>query len=96
MQILFLIPYPLGYAPSQRFRFEQYFKILVKNNIDFDCQSFIDEKTWKILYLKGYIFQKLIGVLGGFARRVKILFFYKSMSKIGGVQEKKYLFIKIN
>jgi len=75
MQILFLIPYPLGYAPSQRFRFEQYFKILVKNNIDFDCQSFIDEKTWKILYLKGYIFQKLIGVLGGFARRVKILFF---------------------
>ena len=75
MQILFLIPYPLGQAPSQRFRFEQYFDVLKKNNIAFDYQSFIDENTWKILYKKGHFFQKTIGILLGFFRRIKILFF---------------------
>ncbi|TAH20572.1 MAG: glycosyltransferase family 1 protein [Cytophagales bacterium] len=75
MQILFLIPYPLGVAPSQRFRFEQYFETLEKNGISYDCQSFIDEKTWKVLYINGYISQKIIGVLSGFLRRLKVLFF---------------------
>jgi glycosyltransferase involved in cell wall biosynthesis len=74
MRILFLIPYPIGNAPSQRFRFEQYFEILKKNDISFDCQTFIDEDTWKILYMSGHIFQKLIGILKGFLRRIKILF----------------------
>jgi glycosyltransferase involved in cell wall biosynthesis len=75
MQILFLIPYPLGGAPSQRFRFEQYFKVLKKHGLTFDYQCFIDGKTWKILYKKGYFFQKALGILVGFLRRIKILFF---------------------
>lgn len=74
MRILFLIPYPIGNAPSQRFRFEQYFEILKENDILFDFQTFIDENTWEVLYIDGYIFQKLIGILKGFLRRIKILF----------------------
>lgn len=77
MQVLFLIPYPLGQAPSQRFRFEQYFQIASKNNITIDYQTFIDENTWKILYKEGHFFQKAIGILLGFLRRIKILFFLK-------------------
>ncbi len=75
MQILFLIPYPLGSAPSQRFRFEQYLHLIQEKGFIFDYQSFIGEKTWKILYKKGYFFQKMIGILAGFLRRIKILFF---------------------
>lgn len=76
-KILFLVPYPLGVAPSQRFRFEQYFEILEQNGFDFDSQSFIDEQTWKILYLKGYLVKKTIGIFRGFLRRFYLLFFLK-------------------
>jgi glycosyltransferase involved in cell wall biosynthesis len=76
-KILFLTPYPFGVAPSQRFRFEQYFEILKENGFDFDSQSFIDEQTWKILYLKGYLAKKVIGIFRGFLRRFYLLFFLK-------------------
>ena len=45
MKIIFLAQYQLGQAPSQRFRFEQYFQILNKNQIEYRFQSFLDEKT---------------------------------------------------
>lgn len=76
-KILFLFPYPLGEAPSQRFRFEQYIQFLEKNNIQYDTQSFLNDSTWKILYKKGYYFQKIFGILYGFLKRIWILFFLK-------------------
>ncbi len=77
MKILFLHPYPAGEAPSQRFRFEQYLHFLKENGHQIDRQSFLDEKTWKILYKQGYKFAKIIGILKGFLRRIKILFHLK-------------------
>lgn len=74
MKILFLTPYPIGYAPSQRFRFEQYFRLLLENGIAYDVQSFLDEDAWQILYKPGFIFSKVLGVIRGFARRIKMLF----------------------
>ncbi|MGN6400929.1 MAG: hypothetical protein ACTHMD_10775, partial [Flavisolibacter sp.] len=46
----FLLIYPLYKAPSQRFRFEQYFPYL--NQAGFDCSTncFYDEKTFSLLY----------------------------------------------
>lgn len=76
-KILFLTPYPLGVAPSQRFRFEQYFEILKENGFDFDSQSFIDKQTWEILYLKGNLTKKVVGIFRGFLRRFYLLFFLK-------------------
>ncbi|MCS6821371.1 MAG: glycosyltransferase family 4 protein [Microscillaceae bacterium] len=73
MKILFLFPYPLGSAPSQRFRFEQYLHFLKEKNITYQTQGFLDEKTWQILYKKGHISQKLFGILRGFLRRFFIL-----------------------
>ncbi|PIQ22104.1 MAG: group 1 glycosyl transferase, partial [Cytophagales bacterium CG18_big_fil_WC_8_21_14_2_50_42_9] len=32
MKILFVVPYPFGKAPSQRFRFEQYLEFLEEEN----------------------------------------------------------------
>lgn len=79
MKILFLTPYPLKEAPSQRFRFEQYFDLLQENGFEIASQSFWDEKAWAILYKPGYTYQKLISFLNGLSGRIKVLF---QLSKI--------------
>lgn len=70
LKILFLAPYPFDRAPSQRFRFELFLK---KGEVDFDFQSFLSEKGWDNLYLQGKVLEKVLSILGGFARRLKIL-----------------------
>ncbi|MBL0742443.1 glycosyltransferase family 4 protein [Chryseolinea sp. Jin1] len=74
MKILFLIPYPLGESPSQRFRFEQYFDAIRARGATFETQSFWDLETWKILYKPGSGLQKSIGLLRGYGRRLKMIF----------------------
>ncbi len=73
MRILFLTPYPKGEAPSQRFRFEQYYPILEAAGIEYHQQSFISEKTWRILYQPGHSIRKILGIGAGFARRLGVL-----------------------
>ncbi|UOR03938.1 glycosyltransferase [Hymenobacter aerilatus] len=74
MNILFLVPYPLGRAPSQRFRFEQYFETLAAAGYQYRVAPFISETTWNILYLPGHHVQKAWGILKGFLRRAIQLF----------------------
>lgn len=74
MKILFVVPYPIGQAPSQRFRFEQYFHILANQEIYYQVQSFWDEKTWAILYRPGQAWAKVFGMARGFCRRIALLF----------------------
>ncbi len=74
MHILFLVPYPQRQAPSQRFRFEQYLKFLQEKGITYDFSSFLDIKTWQLLYKPGHAFQKIWGILKGFFRRIKLIF----------------------
>src|SRR5258706_5927286 len=69
-KILFIVQYPKGISPSQRFRLELYENILKENDIDFDTQFFVDESTRKIIYKKGFVFQKAWGVIKGFCRRL--------------------------
>jgi len=71
MKVLFLVPYPLGEAPSQRFRFEQYFGILHEKEIAFDVSSFFDYDAWNVLYARGKFIAKLRGIVRGFFRRAK-------------------------
>ncbi len=79
MKILFLIPYPLKEAPSQRFRFEQYFHLLEEKGFSISSQSFWDRETWEVLYKSGFKLRKTIGFIKGSVRRLAILF---SLSKI--------------
>ena len=74
IKILILAPYPVDSAPSQRFRFEQYFQTLTGHDIEFTFQSFLDDRTWKILYKPGKGFQKIWGIIKGFGRRKLMLF----------------------
>ena len=73
-KVLFIVPYPAGFAPSQRFRFEQYFHILTANNIQFKTASFWSPAAWKILYKEGNTVKKLHYLLVGIIRRVGSLF----------------------
>ncbi|RYE91450.1 MAG: glycosyltransferase family 1 protein [Cytophagaceae bacterium] len=70
MRILFLIPYPPGQAPSQRFRFEQYLGILQQHGHEYRLAPFLDDATWRILYKPGQAVRKAVGILSGFGRRL--------------------------
>lgn len=72
--IYILAPYPIGEAPSQRFRFEQYMDRLKNEGYQVELFPFLDKKTWKLLYAKGKTFQKAIGILKSFLRRWVLLF----------------------
>ncbi|CAN5919793.1 hypothetical protein BH24BAC1_BH24BAC1_38200 [soil metagenome] len=74
MKVLFVVPYPEGTAPSQRFRFEQYFPALAERGIQYEVHTFLDRGTWAILYKPGHTLQKAGGILKGFARRIGLLF----------------------
>lgn len=73
-KIYVLCPYPHGTAPSQRFRYEQYIDSLEKEGFSVEIYPFIDESGWNILYQKGLIFKKLLTMIRGCCRRMKLLF----------------------
>lgn len=92
MKILFLTPYPKGQAPSQRFRFEQYFKALESNGWTLHHQSFLSQPDWLILYSKGHVFQKLLILVKGYGKRllsllrmhhVKYVFIHRETAPFG-------------
>jgi glycosyltransferase involved in cell wall biosynthesis len=68
-RILFLVPYPLGIAPSQRFRFEQYFDKLPEAGFEFDVKPFLDEHAMLYLYDSGNFFRKVWKVNLGLIKR---------------------------
>jgi glycosyltransferase involved in cell wall biosynthesis len=73
MKVLFIVPYPVGVAASQRYRVEQWLPVLERENINYKVASFWDVATWDILYKQGYTLQKVVGTIKGFAKRVALL-----------------------
>ncbi len=74
MKILFLTPYPHAAAPSQRFRFEQYYGFLKEKGIEYEAKGFWSENAWKILYSKGNFLPKVLRLLHGWVKRFLLLF----------------------
>ncbi len=72
--IYFIVPYPHAEAPSQRFRFEQYFNHLEKAGYQVEIYPFLSNQTWKTLYGEGKILQKAWGMVMSFFRRFALLF----------------------
>lgn len=70
-KVLFLVPYPLNRAPSQRFRVENLVPLLDKAGIDYTIAPFMDDRTWGVLYKGGSAIQKATGILKGYWRRMK-------------------------
>lgn len=74
-KILFLLPYPLYRAPSQRFRVEAYFSLLKAQKVEYRTHEFMNEAAWKALYLKGSLVQKGMAVVKGFIKRFYAVLF---------------------
>lgn len=92
MKILFLTPYPIHQAPSQRYRFEQFFPLLDQKNIQWRVASFLTESGWKVLYKTNNPVVKILLVILGFFRRIyhlnlclnyDVIFIHRELSPSG-------------
>ncbi len=73
-KILFICPYPTGLAPSQRFRFEQYFHHLQENGFRITVEPFFSEKAYAAFHQSRSSLSKIRAITGSFLRRVALLF----------------------
>ena len=64
-KILVLCPYPEGEAAGQRLKYEQYFNHWRQAGYEVVVSSYVNEKLWRVLYKKGFQFQKILGVIRG-------------------------------
>ena len=73
-KVLFIVPYPFDKAPSQRLKFEQYYKSIEDAGFTIEKSSFISEGFWKVIYKKGFVIQKVFYTCSGYLRRLRDLF----------------------
>ena len=73
--ILFLLPYPLHRAPSQRFRVENFLFLLDENDKKYTLEPFMTEEIWGILYQNGSTLKKGISILKSYLSRMKTIIF---------------------
>lgn len=73
-KILFLSPYPIDKAPSQRLKYEQYYKHIEKDGFEIKTSSFVSLSFWEIIYKKGYFFLKVLHTILGYLKRTFNLF----------------------
>jgi glycosyltransferase involved in cell wall biosynthesis len=76
-KILFLSPYPINKAPSQRLKYEQYFTEFEKLGYQLKTSSFVSNKFWEIIYKDGFLIKKLIYTVLGYIKRFSNLFILK-------------------
>src|SRR5205085_1471493 len=62
--------YPLGRAPSQRFRWEQYIEPLRRSGISLEPSSFLDDRGMDIAHKPGEWVPKTVTIAFGFMRRL--------------------------
>ena len=70
-RILILSPYPEDVAAGQRLKYEQYYSSWINAGFQLEKSSFFSNKTWNILWKKGNVFKKVLGI--GYFRRLKDL-----------------------
>lgn len=73
--VLFLLPYPLHSAPSQRFRVEAYFDLLREQGISFTTSQLLDNRGWYILYKKRSWLTKAWTMIKGYGVRIFVILF---------------------
>lgn len=72
--ILFLAPYPINKAPSQRLKYEQYYPYFESAGFRLTTHSFVSEAFWRVIYKPGNLFLKVWHTVVGYAKRVGVLF----------------------
>ena len=70
MRALFLAPYQLGRSPSQRFRFEQWLRLLPAGAIDAEVRPLFAEGVYDWIFESGRPLRKVLHTGTGLARRL--------------------------
>jgi L-malate glycosyltransferase len=73
-KVLVICPYPYGVAAGQRLKYEQYFDHWKENGYSITTSSFLDIKTWEIVYKPGNYIAKILGAVRGYLRRIRDVF----------------------
>ena len=73
-RILILCPFPEGEAAGQRLKYEQYFPFWREEGYEIVVSSYMKQNMWKVLYKKGFILKKILGVIRGNIIRLIDLF----------------------
>lgn len=73
-KVLFLVPYPHGVSPSQRFRLELYEESMKKKGVDYHFAPFLSEAVYPIFFAPGNTALKALGIISGYFRRYMLLF----------------------
>ncbi|MFL6727018.1 MAG: glycosyltransferase family 4 protein [Sphingomicrobium sp.] len=69
-RMLVLCPHPVGVAPGQRLKFEQYYSDWQRLGWDITVSPFVDLNVWPILHEHGHARAKILGGLKGLVRRL--------------------------
>ena len=72
--MLVICPYPPGVAAGQRLKFEQYYDDWRAAGWEVDVAPFMDLGLWRVLFERGHVGEKSLGVAKGYARRARDLF----------------------
>lgn len=72
--IHFIAPYPIGKAPSQRFRFEQYIDLLEQQQYKVHFHAFHSVKGWELIYKEGAFIHKFLYLITRFLKRFVLCF----------------------
>lgn len=69
LRVAAFVPYPLGSAPSQRFRLEQWSPYLERGRISMEFRPFAPPDLVKLLYQSGQAFGKILGLTKAMLRQ---------------------------
>src|SRR5947209_6672106 len=69
-RMLVLCPHPIGVAPGQRLKFEQYYSDWRQRGWEITVSPFADTKLWAVLHEHGHLGAKLLGGIKGLVRRL--------------------------
>ena len=69
MRMAVVCPYPVGVAPSQRLKYEQYFPSWTRAGYQIEVFPFWDHEAWSVLYARGGLARKGGHFLRGLERR---------------------------
>ena len=81
-KILVICPFPVGVAAGQRLKYEQYFDSWEENGFQVTVSPFMDQGLWKIVYIKGHFFSKILGTLRGYVRRCRDIMRIRSFNTV--------------
>ena len=73
MNVLVVEPYVYDTAPGQRFRIEQWARILEKQGVAFTFVPFETPRLHAVMYHPGFVARKMVEVLRGLAGRFRLL-----------------------